>query len=84
MVQLRTKKSQFGSILEILEMKNVGKFYSTFGIFRGHLVHFPPFWYVCINTKFGSPAIECTLQPPSHKSGEDFTWIRYLPEASTF
>jgi hypothetical protein len=53
------QKSNLGEILEGLAMENVGIFYVyfvyftaignilwSFGIFCGHLVYFPPFWYV--------------------------------------
>jgi hypothetical protein len=52
------QKSQFGKILEGLAMEDDGLFYGhlvhftvvcyillTFGIVRGNLVYFPPFWY---------------------------------------
>jgi hypothetical protein len=33
------QKSKFGSIFEVLEMEDVGRFY-------GHLVHLAPIWYI--------------------------------------
>jgi hypothetical protein len=53
------QKSQFGYILEVLAMEDVGIFYEhlayfnaiwyilrSFSLFRGYLVYFFPFWYV--------------------------------------
>jgi hypothetical protein len=59
MAYFHTKKSQFGYMLEGLEMENVGifyghlkyvtsigRFFDRLKIFGRHLIYFPPSWYI--------------------------------------
>jgi hypothetical protein len=46
------QKGQFGSILECLAMKDVGKF-------NGHLVYFTAIWYILWSLWYSFPVLIC-------------------------
>jgi hypothetical protein len=56
------QKFRFGYILEGLAMENAGIFNSHFGIFRGQLVIFSPFWYIVPMKNLAAPGVDSILQ----------------------